>query len=130
MLKGNYWYAYEKFSRAIYILAIGAGDVRSRLLDAFQDPLLMITHKHLPEDLQEDFVWIEKNITKYKEKWSGQLEELRVYERKDPAFKERLEYIYPGAIEATLRRIRKSTGVEIARRIFKIYDSLESRVRD
>lgn len=130
MLEGNYWYAYEKFYRAIYILAIGAGDIRTRLLDVFLDPLLMITTNHFPEDLQEDFIWIKKNITKYKEKWPGQLKELKVYERKDPTFKERLAYIYPNAIEATLRRIRKSTAVEIARRIFKIYDSLESRVRD
>jgi hypothetical protein len=130
MLEDKYWYAYEKFSRAIYTLATGAGDVRSRLHDVFFDPLLVIQPKHLPEDLREDFLWIKKKITKYKEKWPGQLEELRGYEKKDPLFKEKLPYLYPNPIKATLSRIRRNTGVEIAKRIFKIYDSLDSRVRD
>jgi len=130
MLEDKYWYAYEKFSRAIYTLATGAGDVRSRLLDVFFDPFLVIKPKHLPEDLREDFLWIKKSITKYKEKWRGQLEELRGWEKKDPMFKEKFPNLYPNQIEATLSRIRRSTGVKIAERIFKIYESLDSRVRD
>jgi hypothetical protein len=104
--------------------------VRSRLLDVFFDPLLVIQAKHLPEDLREDFLWIKKNITKYKEKWRGQLEELRGWKQKDPMFKEKFPNLYPNEIKATLNRIRRSTGVKIAERIFKIYGTLGSRVRD
>jgi len=64
MLESKYWYAYEKFSSAIYILATGAGDVRSRLSDAYLGPLWVIRPEHLPEDLQKDLVWIKKQITK------------------------------------------------------------------
>jgi hypothetical protein len=130
MLEDKYWYAYEKFSRAIYTLATGEGEVRSRLHDVFFDPLLVIEPKHLPEDLRGDFVWIKKSITKYKERWGGQLEELRGWEKEDPMFKEKFLNLYPNQIEATLSRIRRSTGVKIAERIFKIYESLDSRVRD
>ena len=130
MLEDKYWYAYEKFSRAIYTLATGAGDVRSRLLYVFFDPLLVIQSKQLPEDLREDLIWIKKKITKFKEKWPGQLKKLEGWENKDPMFKEKFPNLYPNPVEATLNRIRRSTGVEIAQRIFKIYDSLDSRVRD
>jgi len=119
MLEGKYWYAYEKFSSAIHTLATGAGDVRSRLNDAYLGPLWVIRPEHLPEDLQEDLIWIKNKITKYKEIWPGQLEELK-----------RFPHLCPNPVEATLRRIRRSTGAEIARRIFKIYDSLISRVID
>ena len=81
----------KSFLVQIIFLRLGL-EMFDQLLDAFRGPLLGITQKHLPEDLQEDFVWIEKNITKYKEKWPGQLEGLRVYERKDPSFKERMAY--------------------------------------
>jgi hypothetical protein len=127
MLKDKYSYALEKFSYAIYILATGAEDIRERLRDTFIGPLLMINHGHLPINLQEDFSWIKRNITKYKEKWLGQPEELRKYEKESPDFKEKHPEFYPSLIEATCRRIRKSTGVEIAKRIFKIYDFLNSR---
>ena len=127
MLKDKYSYALEKFSSAIYILVTGAGDIRDRLRDAFLGPLLMITHEHLPIKLQEDFIWIKRNITKYKEKWPGQLEELRKYEEKSPDFKEKHPESYPNPIEATCRRIHKRTGAEIAKRIFKIYDNLNSK---
>jgi LDH2 family malate/lactate/ureidoglycolate dehydrogenase len=127
MVTKEHWYAIEKFSTAIYILATGAGDIRYRLRDAFLGPLLMINSEHLPRNLQEDFIWIERNVTKYKEKWPGQLEKLRNYEKEFPDFKEKHPEFYPNSIEATCRRIRRRTGVEIARRIFKIYDSLNSQ---
>ena len=130
MLEDKYWYAYEKFSRAIYTLATGAGGVRSRLLDVFSDPLLVIQPKHLPDDLGEDILWINKKITKYKEKWAGQLDKLRGLEKQDPMFKEKFPNLYPNQVEATLNRIRRSTGVEIAKRICKIFESLDSRARD
>jgi hypothetical protein len=69
MLTEGYSYAIEKFSSSIYILATEAGDIRDRLKDVFLGPLLMITHEHLPINLQEDFILIKSKITKYKEKW-------------------------------------------------------------
>lgn len=129
MLNDKYSYAFEKFSSAIYILATGSGDIKIRLHDAFLGPLLMITPEHLPRHLREDFISIKRIINKYKEKWPGQLEELKNYEKEFPNFKEKHPEFYPNLIEATCRRIRKKTGVEIARRIFKIYDSLNSQAK-
>jgi hypothetical protein len=67
-------YALEKFNRAIYTLATGRGDVRARLLDAFNGDLMMITPDHLPEKCKKDFRWVKKTITKYDESYDGQKE--------------------------------------------------------
>ena len=126
----QYIYALEKFTLAVYILATGPGDVRSRLLNAWRGPLWVLTPDHLPEKLRDDFLWIKQQLHKYHESWPGQLQELQKKEKKDPSFKKIYTHLYPDPVEATLRRIRKSTGVEIARRIFSIWDSLESMAHD
>ncbi len=126
----EYFYASEKFLQAVYTLATGPGDIRSRLLSAWRGPLWVLTPEHLPEKLREDFLWIKKQLHKYRESWTGQLDELKQKERNDPTFKEKYPHFYPAPVEATLKRIKNKTGVEIARRIFNIYDSLESIVRE
>ncbi len=125
MLNGVNLYALEKFSSAVYILATGPNDVRSRLLTVFNGPLLMIEPDHLPEKLQDDYKWIRRSITKYDEYYKGQLNELREKENL-PNFKETCSHLYPTPVEATLSRIINKTGTEIARRIYNIHDTLES----
>ena len=124
----EYFYASEKFSSAVYMLATGPGDVRSRLLHAWRGPLWVLTPEHLPKKLRKDFLWIKKQLYKYNEAWPGQIEDLKRKERIDPTFKKKFANHYPDPVEATLGRIKNKTGAEIARRIFNIYDSLESIV--
>jgi len=125
----RYSYALEKLLAAVHTLATGKGDVRSRLLSAWQGPLWVLTPEHLPERLREDFLWIRKQLHKYSEDWPGQLADLQVKEEVDPTFKEKYAHLYPNPVEATLSRIKNSTGSRIATKIFSIYDSLESITR-
>jgi hypothetical protein len=112
------------------MLATGPGDVRCRLLHAWRGPLWVLTPEHLPEKLRADFLWIKKQLHKYRESWPGQLDDLRKKEQNDPTFKEKYTYLYPDPVESTLGRIKKKTAVEISIRIFNIYDSLESMSRE
>lgn len=123
---GKYWYAHDKFSKAIYILATGSEDVRSRLLAVWQHSLRGLADEQLPEDLRKNFVWIKKQLHKYHEKWHGQLNDLKQQEKRDHTFKDKCAHLYPNPVEATLQRIRKKTGAGIAQSIYNIYDALKS----
>jgi len=131
MLNGKHMYAYEKFSQAVHMLATGAGDIRSRLLHAWQGPLWVLdADKHLPEDLRKDFVWIKEQLHRFCEEWPGQLRDLEQKEKLLPnCNKKEYAYLYPDPVKATLKRIRLNTGAKIAHRIYSIYDSLESKAR-
>lgn len=94
MLDPKYYYALEKFTQAIWTLATAPGDVRERLLSVFQGPLLMTTHEHLPEDLREDYRWIEQQIARYDEKYKGQREWLQKWEKRNPNFRENHADLY------------------------------------
>ena len=128
MYDPKYQYALEKFTSAIWTLATAPGDVRERLLAVFQGPLLLITPEHLPDDLREDYEWIQKQITKYDEEYKGQKEWIHGCERQDPDFGKKYPHLYPNPIGATLGRIRKSTGSNIAIRVYKIFDTLDTRM--
>lgn len=93
----------ERVYLAVEHLCIGRGDVRKRLVEAVST-LLPLQARDFPEELQEDFNWVMAQSTKYR----SQI----------PA--------YEGNIEATMRRIKNSTGEKIAERIFNIY----SRIQD
>ena len=66
--------------------------------------LLPLRTMEFPDELREDFDWVMEQSTKYK----SQILE------------------YESNIEATMRRIRNSTGEKIAKKIYSIY----SRVQD
>lgn len=121
----KYRYASEKFFQAVVMLATGPGDVRSRLIHAWEGPLWGLSPEYLPTKLREDFLWIKKQLHKYNEEWLGQLENLRKKERIYPSFKKNNPSLYPYPVRATLNRIRNKTGAKIAHRIFDIYYSLE-----
>ncbi|ETR66923.1 MAG: hypothetical protein OMM_12175, partial [Candidatus Magnetoglobus multicellularis str. Araruama] len=80
-------YLREKLSLAKYELAIGAGDVRERLYDAF---LAMHTLREadFPEQYRKDWRWIKKQLTRY--------EPIKDYEGK----------VFIGSVQNTLRRIK------------------------
>jgi hypothetical protein len=120
----RYSYALEKFSRAVYSLAIGEDEIRRRLLVIFQDDLLVITPKYLPYQLQDDYRWIINEVTKYDEKYPG-------YNKHFQSSDGRYIHLMPTKLEATLFRIRRATGAKVARKLFHIWSVLdeESRVR-
>lgn len=116
----EYFYALEKFNRAIHILATEEGDLRERLLCLFQGDLAMIDLKHLPKELHDDYTWILKTITKHDEIYKGQKEH---FETDDG----RYDRCLPGRIKASLHRMRNSTGKKIAKKLFNIYDVLNQK---
>ncbi len=90
----------ERVFRSVRHLAIGKGDVRSRL-KVVGVTLVPLLESEFPAELREDFCWVMEQLTRYK-----------------PEFEE-------GRIEATMNRIRNSTGEKIATRIFEIYLKLQ-----
>ncbi len=98
-------YALEKFTAAVHSLAVGAGDIRSRLLSAYMS-FHTVKQEDLPEALRMDFDIIMKELTK-----------------KEPIGSE-------GNVDATLSSMNDETGVEIAERIIKIEEKLSELFKD
>jgi hypothetical protein len=92
----------KRVYEAVKHLCTGRGDVRSRLKVSGVD-LIFLRAEDFPEHLRDDFNWIIKQLTKYKS-------EIPKYE---------------GNIDATMRRIKNSTGQKIAERIFKLYSEIQ-----
>jgi hypothetical protein len=103
---GDPYYAFEKFSLAVLELAIGKGDVRSRLYDAWLQ-FHTVSTNDLPIELREELNWINSMLT-------------------------RCEASYPGEskVLATLRGMRNSTGQKIAYKIVSMTDKLNAYLRD
>jgi hypothetical protein len=118
----RYSYALEKFSRAVYSLATGEPEIRQRLLPIFQGDLLCISPEHLPPQLRNDYQWIEKQITKYDEKYPG-------YSKHFESSDGRYDHLIPTKLEAMLHRIRRATGAKIARKLFHIWSVLDEESR-
>ena len=118
----QYGYASEKFSRAVYTLATGKGDIRSRLLSIFQGELLFIAPEHLPIRARSDYKSILNKLYRYDEKYEGQ---------RTSSYSEdgRYYYLLPTKLEATLCRIRRSTGQKIAMVIFNIWSIIDEESR-
>ena len=101
MNKRHYIYMYGKLSEAVHRLAVGEGDIRSRLMWA-SEYLNMVSRDMLPPQLQEKWDAICNDLSKF------------------PAEQDKT------AREMTLRRIRKSTGSKIAQKILSLYVEMES----
>ena len=105
-------YALEKSEMAVYTLATGPGNLKSRLAPAFSE-LIRIDASVLPTDLQSDYNWIAESLTR------------------KPA--SRRAYVqgrcvegFEGRIGATLAYMRHKQTEEIA---VRIYD-FSSRLRE
>ena len=121
----RYEYAWEKFGRAIYTLAVSAGDIRKRLLLVFQGDLLCIKPKHLPESIRNDYAWVVERITKHDESYKGQRSHIHAI----TSGQAKWDYLLPGKVEASLKRMRDSTATKIAVIIFKTWEHLEEEFR-
>lgn len=64
--------------------------------------MIMLTEKDFPLELQKDWLWIIKELTKF-----GPLKGFN-------------NNITTGAVANTLRKIRNSTGVKIAKKIYEL----------
>lgn len=123
----NHWYAHDMFCKAVNILATEKEDVRKRLLHVWQQVLRGFDDDMLPEDLIADIHWIRKQLHKFDEQWTGQLEDLKQKEKIDPKFKEEYAHLYPDKVEVSLAKMRKKTGAAIALRICNICETLKDR---
>lgn len=103
----EYDYARGKFRSAVYKLATGPGDVRSRLLSA-SSGIYILMQDNFPKSLQKKWLKIEKGMTRFGATY-------------DHHGKERLS-----AIEHTMKRIKNSTGVTLAEAICELSDDLNS----
>jgi hypothetical protein len=99
-------YALEKLSSAVYYLAIGGGNIRSRLKTAYLE-FHPVSVDDFPLHLQSDWKWIIAQLT-----------------RLGPV-RDEDGVIRFGAIDHTLSKIRNSTGSEIAQRIVSLQSELE-----
>ena len=103
-----YYYALEKLSHAVRILATGEGDVRSRLMSAYEE-FHTLREDHFPLELRVDYAWVLNELTK----------------RKPQSAMDMREWVTDGVVAANLRRMINRTGSRIAEKIC----DLEYRVR-
>ncbi|RJF95813.1 hypothetical protein [Noviherbaspirillum saxi] len=94
-------YVNEKLSAAVHALAVGEGDVRSRLITAYMCFSTLRT-ADFPSELQSDYEWIMGELTK-----------------EDPV----VDYNgdnYKGSVEATLGKMQNRTAAHIAARVYSL----------
>jgi hypothetical protein len=103
-------YTIEKLTNATEALTVGSGDVRSRLIAAY-NCLNTLTEQDFPPNLQSDWLWIIKQLTKYGPELT------------------RDGKVLLGPVENTMRRIQNRTGVKIAKRISDLYWAVSDNVR-
>ena len=103
-------YAHEKLLAALESLATGPGDVRARLLAAFET-FHPLTQSHFPPHLRKDFAWVLKQLKKC-----------------EPIFDYKGRLLR-GSVEETLRHIKNVTGTKIATRIYRLYHALDEDMR-
>jgi hypothetical protein len=93
-------YALEKLAAAVHSLAVGPGDVRSRLYSAFVD-IFILTPEDFPPSFRRRYRSIRYQLSKRQARGRE------------------------GRVVATLSRMRNSTGSTIARKIVDLYDRLD-----
>jgi hypothetical protein len=102
-------YAHQLLFQTVDSLATGPGDVRARLLIAYEifHPL---TPEHFPEHLRKDFEWVDAQLTK-----------------NEP----RLNYqglVQKGSVQVSLERMRNSSGVKIAETLLRLHYAIDAYV--
>jgi hypothetical protein len=96
-------YAYSKVSDAVSILATHPGDVRKRLCAAYST-FCEAPPEMLPPHIRSELEWVHEQLNRFPARYGE------------------------GTLHATLRRIRNSTGVKIAKRIMLVQALLESHL--
>lgn len=98
-------YAHGKLSQTVDVLATEPGEIRERLLRA-TDYLWAVSPDMLPPHISIHLVWVREQLTRFEPILSNE-----------------------GSVRATLRRIHRKTGVEIAKRIVLIEALLETYIK-
>ena len=109
-----------RVTAAVETMCVGKGDVRSRLLAAVRDHLLPLREKDFPASLRPKYRRILEAMTRYD---SSDLDE------KIPLPYGKLHAECESRLEATMRRVRRSTGANIAKDIWSLYRELLEIVR-
>lgn len=109
-----------RVTSAVETMCVGKGDVRSRLLAAVRDELVPLREEDFPEALRPRFRRILGAATKYD---SSDLDQ------KFPLPYGRSHGESAGLLGATMRRIRRNTGANIAKDIWSLYQELLEIVR-
>lgn len=104
----------ERVTGALEALCVGKGDVRSRLKPAMYE-LVPLRDKDFPTELQEQFRKVMRAATKY---------DASDLDRRLPMYPTGSWNDRHGRIEATMRRIRRSTGQRIAQNIWSLHAQL------
>ena len=105
MIEWSKSYVHGKLRETIYSLAIGPDDIRKRLIMAHLG-FHQLRMEQFPKELQADWEWVINQLTKF-----GPVVHYGTLTR--------------GSVEHTCYRIRKQTGVKIAKKILEIYLYLE-----
>lgn len=92
----------ERLFLSVRFLAIGEGDVRSRLKGVFLQLWALQEHE-FPEELRADFRWV--------------MEQFSRFPSSHPE--------YETDVEVTLAKIKNATGKKIAERVFGIYTRVQ-----
>jgi hypothetical protein len=100
-------YAHEKLMRAVHLLAVGEGDVRSRLRSAMAE-MDHLDEQHFPEHLRADYRSIQSALTKRGPSPDGT----------------------KGAYDHTLDRMVNRTGAKIAMELCTLYEKLGEYLRE
>jgi hypothetical protein len=108
---GPAWYAHQLLSQTVDCLAIGPGDVRSRLLKAY-DIFNPLTVKHFPEHLGSEFAWVERQLNRHSP-----------YLNPDGTTRK-------GSVEVSLSRMKNSTGSKIAQTLLHLHRAIDQFLRD
>ena len=106
MQTGDPEYALEKLSVAVGCLATGPGDARSRLAAAYKI-IMPLTDNDFPEDLRGSFRALKDRLTCDEPRWPGE-----------------------GRLDASLARMKNSTGTKLATTIVDLHDRLENLLDD
>ena len=108
-----YQYALEKMSNAVRILATGAGDARSRLSNAYM-AFVFLKIEGFPPDLQADYLWIQKELTK----------------RSPRNDSEKREWAEHGEVPSNINRMQNRTASKIATKIVDLEYHLREKYNE
>ena len=108
-IHGPAHYALEKLAQTADFLAVGEGDVRSRLAAAFSI-FAYLKVDDFPEHLRKDFEWVIVQLTRFGPRYDHQGKQVE------------------GSVDHTMHRIQNRTGRKIAARLVYLYHEIESHV--
>ena len=111
-MDGDGGYALQKLELSIIDLAIGAGDIRSRLHYVFMEHLHIINERDFPNEFKNDWSSIYKALTK-----------------KGPVINEEGKK-FTGSVQHTLRGMKNKSATKIARDIVVLSGKLRGYFGD